>query len=79
MKDDDLRRLRWRCRRGMLELDIILSKFLDDHASSLTQQQLDSLFRFLEFSDPYIFDVLLSGRFSSSDPEIDSIIAIINR
>ncbi|CUT18081.1 MULTISPECIES: succinate dehydrogenase assembly factor 2 [Candidatus Ichthyocystis] len=77
MIEDDLRRLRWRCRRGMLELDIVLSEFLDDHASSLTEQQVGFLLRFLEFPDPYIFNALFSGCFSSGDPEVDSIIAMI--
>ncbi len=29
MNEDELKRLRWRCRRGMRELDVLLSTFLD--------------------------------------------------
>ena len=33
------RRLRWQCRRGMLELDLLLSRFLDAAYADLTKQQ----------------------------------------
>ena len=35
----DINRLRWHCRRGMLELDMVLARFLDEHVAQLTPAQ----------------------------------------
>ena len=61
--DDDLelRRLRWRCRRGMLENDLLLERFLSRYAGTLdgsTRRQLGEL---LEIDDPTLWR-LLSGQ-----------------
>lgn len=36
---ESARRTRWRCRRGLLELDILFSRFLDEHYSSLNASE----------------------------------------
>ena len=56
-----LARLRWRCRRGMLENDLILARFLDRRGSSLTEREVAALDRLLDLSDNDLWD-LLSGR-----------------
>jgi len=38
-KSGELGRLRWKCRRGMLELDMVLLSFLDHHYETLTPEQ----------------------------------------
>ncbi|WP_092401958.1 MULTISPECIES: FAD assembly factor SdhE [Candidatus Ichthyocystis] len=76
MRDEEFRRLRWRCRRGMLELDIILNRFLDNHASSLTDIQIAALARFLDYSDPDMLNVLM-GRLSTNDAEIDHLVGMV--
>lgn len=35
----DINRIRWRCRRGMLELDMVLARFLDERIVQLTESQ----------------------------------------
>ena len=45
-------RLRWKCRRGMLELDLVLLPFLDKHYDKLTAQQKKTFERLLEEQDP---------------------------
>ncbi len=37
--DEDLRRVRWRCRRGLLELDLILRRFVDECYPVLTEAE----------------------------------------
>lgn len=47
-EDDRVRRLRWRCRRGLLELDVWLGRFIDSLQQPLTKSEaehLDSLLR----------------------------------
>ena len=57
-----LSRLRWRCRRGMLENDLILERFLHRHGSSLSFAQADCLNELLELSDNDLLDILLGKK-----------------
>ena len=57
-----LSRLRWRCRRGMLENDIFLERFLQRHAANLTVRQADSLMELLDLSDNDLLDLHLGKK-----------------
>ena len=48
---DEHRRLRWRCRRGLLELDCILIPFFDDYFVTLSRAEQQSFARLLELPD----------------------------
>jgi antitoxin CptB len=63
--DRRLRRIRWRCRRGMLENDIVLTRFLDDCGQSLSDDDVASLDALLDLSDNDLWDVI-AGR---TEPE----------
>jgi len=67
-------RLRWRCRRGMLELDLILNDFLDKGYNTLTVKQKQLLDAMLEYPDQLLFDLLL-GNMISSDKDIAQFVA----
>jgi antitoxin CptB len=54
-------RLRWRCRRGMLENDLVLARFLDARGAALDAHEVAALERLLELSDNELWD-LVSGR-----------------
>ena len=56
-----LARLRWRCRRGMLENDLILTRFLDRRGDTLTEADVAALDRLLDLPDNELWDAL-SGR-----------------
>jgi antitoxin CptB len=45
------RRLAWRCRRGMLELDIVLQTFIDEHFQALTGEELTVFDEMLDLPD----------------------------
>jgi antitoxin CptB len=57
-------RIRWRCRRGLLELDLVLARFLERTYAHLTPAERDVFKGLLEHSDNELWD-LVSGR---SDP-----------
>ena len=69
-------RLRWRCRRGMLELDLLLNGFLDKAYQDLSPDQRDQLDQILDYPDPLLFDLLL-GHMNSSDKGIMNIVSQI--
>ena len=48
---EKLRRLRWRCRRGLLELDIVLKRFLDQEYDKLNDGQRQLFDELLELPD----------------------------
>lgn len=48
---EELRRLRWRCRRGLLELDIVLQRFLDQGYGGLDERQRQAFNDLLELPD----------------------------
>jgi antitoxin CptB len=70
-----LARLRWRCRRGMLENDLILERFLDACGASLTVDDVAALDLLLDYSDNDLWDVL-SGRI---DPADVSLLPLVGR
>jgi antitoxin CptB len=53
-----LARLRWRCRRGMLENDLILERFLARRGADLTEHEVAALDRLLDLADGDLWDVL---------------------
>ncbi|HRK57426.1 MAG TPA: succinate dehydrogenase assembly factor 2 [Burkholderiaceae bacterium] len=55
----DRRRLRWRARRGLLENDILLSRFLDRHEHELDESLLSALGALLALPDNDLLDVLM--------------------
>ncbi|MDQ2962684.1 MAG: succinate dehydrogenase assembly factor 2 [Pseudomonadota bacterium] len=62
----ELNRLRWRCRRGLLENDLILERFLDARGEAITDREIAALDRLLQLGDNELWD-LLSGRQESED------------
>ncbi|MCS0594779.1 succinate dehydrogenase assembly factor 2 [Massilia agri] len=62
-------RLRWRARRGLLENDLILTRFLDAHEEELSDEEVDALTRLLDLADNPLMDLLL-GR-SEPEGEVD--------
>ncbi len=56
----DRRRLRWRARRGLLENDLIFTRFLDRHEDALDAEQVGALMRLLELPDNQLLDLLLA-------------------
>ena len=54
-------RLRWRCRRGMKELDILLSRYMDERFGAASPQEQDAFRRLLEFQDPAIYAYCLGS------------------
>ena len=75
----ELNRLRWRCRRGKLENDLILARFLELRGAGITDQEVVVLDRLLDLSDDELWD-LLAGRQEPADsavkPLLDALRAI---
>ena len=69
MDQTSLNRLRWRCRRGMLENDLILTRFLDSRGDQITDAELVALDSMLQLSDNDLWE-MLSGRQEPADAAV---------
>jgi len=69
-----LSRLRWRCRRGMLENDLILTRFLDARGERMTEKEAVALGALLDLADGELWDVL-SGRAEPGDAALQPLVA----
>ena len=58
IKDAEQRRLAWRCRRGMLELDILLERFLARYFERLNLDELRAFDAFLDLPDTEFWNIL---------------------
>lgn len=52
----------WRCRRGMLELDLIFERFLQRGYACLTQKEQACFLALLQEPEAYLWDWLILGR-----------------
>ena len=58
----ELDRIRWRCRRGMLELDIVLQGFVDKHYMQLNKTELKHFDTLLCLPDNDLWDMITSKK-----------------
>jgi antitoxin CptB len=66
----DRARLRWRARRGLLENDLIITKYLDAYESQLTDADVAALTQLFEVGDNDLLDLLLAR--SEPEGELDT-------
>jgi len=57
-----LSKLRWRCRRGLLENDLLIERFFDRYAAKLTVGQARGLHALMDLADNDLLDLLLSRK-----------------
>ncbi|GAA0702510.1 succinate dehydrogenase assembly factor 2 [Marinobacterium maritimum] len=74
--EDDVRRLTWQCRRGMLELDVLLVPFMEEAFRDLAEDDKDRFVRLLDCEDQDLF-VWFMQRGESEDPDLQRIVNII--
>lgn len=53
--------IKWRCRRGVLELDVIFTRFLDEKFEALSQDEQALFCELLELQDPLLQKWLIYG------------------
>jgi antitoxin CptB len=63
----ELNKLKWRCRRGLLENDLFIERFFRRHEETITFVQASGLARLMDLPDNDLLDLLLARR----DPEGD--------
>ncbi|WP_105167892.1 FAD assembly factor SdhE [Pseudoalteromonas sp. T1lg23B] len=69
-------RTKWACRRGMLELDVLLGPFVDEAYDALSEQDKLVFQRLLAVEDPDLFAWFM-GHERCPDAELDAMVKLI--
>ncbi len=72
----EFERARWRCRRGLLELDIILQRFMDQYYRQLNTQELEQFERLLSLPDNDLWE-LIAERQELTDKELQRVLTLL--
>lgn len=72
-------RLRWRARRGLLENDLILTRFLDAHEENLSDEEVDAFSRLMELSDNTLMDLLMAKKQPEAELDLPHVRALLLR
>ena len=72
----ELARVRWRCRRGMLELDIILQRFVDKHYIQLNECELQQFEVLLDLPDNDLWDMIAAKK-EVSDIKLQPVLQLL--
>ena len=69
-------RLRWLCRRGMKELDVVLNRYLERNYQTAAAADQACFRELLQLPDPELYNLLL-GRDQAADPELRRFLDIL--
>ena len=70
LSERSLSKLRWRCRRGLLENDLFIERFFGTHGTRMTVGQARGMYALMDLSDNDLMDLLL--RRKELQPEIST-------
>ena len=75
-----LSRLKWRCRRGLLENDLFIERFFRQHEETITTRQAAGLEALMDLSDNDLLDLLLArSECADERPEVHEVLAQLRR
>jgi len=78
----ELNRLKWRCKRGLLENDLFIERFFQEQGSALTTRHVAGLQPLMDLSDNDLLDLLLARREPDgalATPEVNEVLALMRR
>ena len=73
-------RLKWRCRRGLLENDLFLERFFRHHEETITTRQAAGLGALMDLADNDLLDLLLARKEPEGEvdiPEVHEVLAMM--
>ena len=69
-------RIRWHCRRGMLELDLVLNAFVERMLERLDAAQVEAFRALLEYPDQELLDLVM-GRAEPEDKAVRRVLEMV--
>jgi antitoxin CptB len=77
-----LSKLRWRCRRGLLENDLFIERFFDRYAPALAVRQAEALGELMDLADNDLLDLLLRRREPQGEldrPDVKQVLEMLRK
>jgi len=77
-----LSKLKWRCRRGLLENDLFIERFFQRHEATLTVRQADALTALMDLADNDLLDLLLARKSPEAQldrPDVHALLALMRQ
>jgi antitoxin CptB len=74
-----LSKLRWRCRRGLLENDLFIERFFSRYSSHLTHKQAQGLLALMDLSDNDLLDLILARQQPQGDLLSDEVVDVLRQ
>jgi antitoxin CptB len=75
LSPERLNRIRWRCRRGMLENDLVLARFLEARGATLSEGDVALLDRLLDLTDNDLWELIAARR----EPEDRAVLPLLEQ
>ncbi|MDC1311776.1 succinate dehydrogenase assembly factor 2 [Burkholderiales bacterium] len=75
---NEMDRLRWSCRRGLLELDLVLQKFIKEDYPLLDGKQKETFSRLLGLPDNDLLDLAM-GRADTTDEAFGELVQLMRK
>ncbi|MBN8503187.1 MAG: succinate dehydrogenase assembly factor 2 [Burkholderiales bacterium] len=82
LDERSLSKLRWRCRRGLLENDLFIERFFAEHEGRISCEQGEALSALMDLSDNDLLDLLLARREPEgvlNRAEVHALLALMRR
>ena len=82
LDERSLSKLKWRCRRGLLENDLFVQRFFRDHEETITIRQAAGLTALMDLADNDLLDLLLARKEPQDEvdtPEAREVLALMRR
>ena len=73
-----LSKLRWRCRRGLLENDLFIERFFAHYAARLTEEDAAGLMTLMDLSDNDLLDLLLARSQPTGELDRNDVVKVLN-
>ncbi len=72
----ELERVRWRCRRGLLELDIVLGRFIEQRYAGLDEAQQLAFDALLDMPDTTLWD-MITGKAAPQEDDQRAVLELL--
>lgn len=72
-------RLRWRARRGLLENDLILTRYLDANEEAMSEDDVDAFSRLMDLTDNDLMDLLLVRKEPGAEVDLPHVHALLKK
>jgi antitoxin CptB len=82
LDERSLSRLKWRCRRGLLENDLFIERFFRQHEETITTRQAEGLSALMDLADNDLLDLLFARTEPQGQvdrPEVREVLALLRR